>query len=68
MIIALSTLQNAAAWAAIIAPISGVAALIGKVLARKIDEVGDHLSRQDGMLQDHGERLARLEGPRPRRS
>jgi hypothetical protein len=36
---------------------------IAKRLTGKLDAIAQHLNRQDGKLQEHGERLARMEGP-----
>jgi hypothetical protein len=49
--------------AAISGPVLAVVAWIGRVLGRKLDMVGRHLTRQDDAHQLLAERVSRLEGP-----
>lgn len=56
-------------WAAVTAiggPVTfilgGIIGFFARSISRKLDQIGKHLNRQDGALQQHGERLARIEG------
>lgn len=53
--------MTVADWAAFSTPILTVIGAVGKVIARKVDQVGDHLKIQDKRGAQTERRLIRLE-------
>lgn len=53
---------NAESWAALAGPILVVLGAIGRILAKKVNQVGEHLKDQDKRHIKLAERMARVEG------